>query len=131
MEYKSSMDKLHFRMVIHVETRHRFWSVLNNSINSTFKFKNVEVCWQLHHWVANIDTLIFKNLSIVDLQRYVSVPCTEKFVIYITEKKLKKNIYMEKNLKKNIFQILFYYGLLQVTEYGSLCSTVGPCLCFI
>ena len=27
----------------------------------------------------------------------------------------------------HFFQILFHYGLLQVTEYSSLCYIVGPC----
>ena len=27
-----------------------------------------------------------------------------------------------------LFQILFYYGLLQDVDYSSLCYTAGPCL---
>ena len=30
-----------------------------------------------------------------------------------------------------LFQILFYYKLLQHTEYSSLCYTVGPVIYFI
>ena len=30
-----------------------------------------------------------------------------------------------------LFHVLFHYGLSQEIEYGSLCSTVGPCYLFI
>ena len=56
----------------------------------------------------------FLNWSIVNLQS-VSFRCTAVIQLYIYI-----HIYI-------LFQILFHYRLWQITEYSSLCYTVGPC----
>ena len=61
----------------------------------------------------------FKNWSIVDLQCCVSLWYTAKRFSFLF-------IYIYVCVYS--FSYLFHYGLLQNTEYSSLCYTVGPCL---
>ena len=55
--------------------------------------------------------------STVGLQCYVNFRCTTKLIHLHVH--THTYIYI-------LFHILFYYGLLQDIEYGSLCYTIGP-----
>ena len=70
--------------------------------------------------------------SIVDLQGCVNFCCTAKWCSYAyiyTVAPGRKTAQLWKSQQRwdFLFHILFHYGLSQVTEYSSLCYTVGPC----